>query len=540
MMTIAIFDSGAGGLTVLKTFLNLSYPSNYIYFADYQHLPYGEKEAEVVSQYVLDSVKFLAEKKIDVLVVACNTATSLAIKELRHQNKFNFPIFGMEPAVKLAVDQVINLEKEKKAQILITATNITANSQQLTKLKQRFSKRADFETVVLGELVKFVENNCFDKKTINNYLRKNIDQNKKFDAIVLGCTHFSFFKENFKNLFPKSLNLVKNSEVLVQAFTCEAVVLPVLAVNLSPRYIDIEDETWSMDINDLKAKITKQSRVLILQHSFAMLPRDREKILQLAKKYNLIVIEDLAHGFTPQLLNDQFYPSSKLLSFGRSKFFSAVYGGAIIVEPKFINAQFTQSIAQLEPVTNQFIRKVFFYKILAPIIKSTYNWGGKLFHALFNYLGFFNHEISNREKTGNYDKWLNKALPDVFAKLLLEQIQNYPRIYKDRQQIAQLYWQEFSQNIAKNNLPSLRYPLLIDQADLFLTKMAKQGYILGNWYRQVVAPPELDLAKVKYQEASCPMAEQMSQKVINLPLNIGLKQTKKLLEVLIDVKKNFN
>ncbi len=341
-------------------------------------------------------------------------------------------------------------------------------------------------------------------------------------------------------LFLKSLGLAKNSEVLVQAFTCEAVVLPVLATDLSPKYVDIEDETWSMDFNDLTKKISQHSRVLILQHSFAMLPRDRAQILQLAKERNLLVIEDLAHGFSPQLLDQQSYPSSKLLSFGRSKFFSAVYGGAIIVESQLINKKFTQSVAQLAPVTKQFISKALAYKILTPLLKKTYNWGGKLFHALFNYLGIFNHEITCQEKAGNYDDWLNKALPNVFAQLLLEQIRNYSVTYTDRQKIAQLYWQELPQNIASNNLPSLRYPLLFDQADSFLAKMAKRGYILGNWYRQVVAPPALNLTKVQYQMGSCPRAEQMSQQVVNLPLNISLKEAQKLLGIVIDVRKNFN
>jgi glutamate racemase len=204
-MTIAIFDSGAGGLTVLKTFLKSACLSNFIYFADYQHLPYGEKSPEAVSQYVLDSVDFLAKKNIDALVIACNTATSLAIGELRNQKKFNFPIFGMEPAVKLAVDTVAKAKKAKKAEILLTATKITANSQQLAQLKKRFSKKANFETLVLGELVNFVENNVFNQEKIEIYLKSQIKYQKKFDAIVLGCTHFSFYEQNFKNMFPQSL-----------------------------------------------------------------------------------------------------------------------------------------------------------------------------------------------------------------------------------------------------------------------------------------------------------------------------------------------
>jgi len=368
-------------------------------------------------------------------------------------------------------------------------------------------------------------------------LQKTVAEKFKVEA---NQVFFTLAARSALYLFLKSLNLAKNSEVLVQAFTCEAVVLPVLAAHLKPQYVDIEEQTYSMNFNDLVSKIGEQSRVLILQHSFAMLPRDREKIFQLAKKHQLIVIEDLAHGFVPELLKDQTNPSSKLLSFGRSKFFSAVYGGAIIVEKKLINQQFKDSITQLEPVNNQFIRQALLYKICTPMMKSTYHFGGKLFHALFSYLGIFHQEISSKEKEGDYDEWLNKALPNVFAQLLLEQIENYPATHAHRQQIAQLYWQEFPQQMRKDNLPSLRYPILIDQADLFLAKMAEKGYILGNWYRQVVAPPGLDLVKVKYQAGSCSQAERMSRAVVNLPLNISLKEAEKLLTVITNVKKNFN
>jgi len=209
-MKIAIFDSGAGGLTVLKTFLNLGCATDFIYFADYDHLPYGEKPAAEVSQYVLDSVDFLAKQQIDALIIACNTATSLAIGELRNQKRFNFPIFGMEPAVKLAVDSLAKQKREKKPTVLITATKITAKSQQLAKLKERFSQQANFSTVVLGELVRLVENNNFNQQIIDQYLRKSIEQKQNFDAIVLGCTHFSFFKENFQKLFGNSLILDGN------------------------------------------------------------------------------------------------------------------------------------------------------------------------------------------------------------------------------------------------------------------------------------------------------------------------------------------
>ncbi|MBI4226084.1 DegT/DnrJ/EryC1/StrS aminotransferase family protein, partial [Candidatus Roizmanbacteria bacterium] len=123
----------------------------------------------------------------------------------------------------------------------------------------------------------------------------------------------------------KSLNLPKNSKVIVQAFTCEAVVLPIIANKLKPVYIDIENETYSMDLNSLTRKLvnskTDSVKVLILQHTFGLTPKFRKEIITLAQKNKLIVIEDLAHGFSPSIFRtDNRLPITDhyfLLSFGR-------------------------------------------------------------------------------------------------------------------------------------------------------------------------------------------------------------------------------
>jgi len=111
-----------------------------------------------------------------------------------------------------------------------------------------------------------------------------------------------------------SLNLPKNSEVLVQAFTCEAVILPIIEAGLKPVYIDIETDTFSMDPIGLKNKITDNTRALILQHSFGMVPLQREKLLSIVKKHNFVLIEDIAHGNSLKTLNKPLGDSIYLLS----------------------------------------------------------------------------------------------------------------------------------------------------------------------------------------------------------------------------------
>ena len=101
-MKIGIFDSGMGGLSVLHRALRMIPEADFLYYADEEHVPYGEKTREQVRGYIDEIIAFMIKKQVDAIVIACNTATSVATKEYRSQ--FPLPIVGMEPAVKKAVE----------------------------------------------------------------------------------------------------------------------------------------------------------------------------------------------------------------------------------------------------------------------------------------------------------------------------------------------------------------------------------------------------------------------------------------------------
>ena len=126
-MRIAFFDSGIGGLTVLHQAKKLMPQEDYLYYADTDHVPYGSKTKEEIRRYVEEAVDFIAAQDVKALVVACNTATSVAIQSLRA--RYSFPILGMEPAVKPAVK---NIAVSKR--VLVTATPVTLREQKLHDL----------------------------------------------------------------------------------------------------------------------------------------------------------------------------------------------------------------------------------------------------------------------------------------------------------------------------------------------------------------------------------------------------------------------
>jgi len=206
-MKIGVFDSGVGGLTVLKQAM-VAYPSaHYLYFADTKNVPYGTKSKKEIKKLVFEAVEFLVDKKIDLLILACNTATSVAVKSLR--KKYNLPIVGMEPAVKPAI-----LLKKDKNKILVCATKLTLKEKKLKELITNLNAKDDIKLMSLQKLVRFAEERVFDSKRLDRYLQKKFEKIEwnKYKAVVLGCTHFLFYKEHLNSLIPKHIEIIDGNQ----------------------------------------------------------------------------------------------------------------------------------------------------------------------------------------------------------------------------------------------------------------------------------------------------------------------------------------
>ena len=201
-MRIGVFDSGIGGLTVLKEAIRLMPNEDYLYYADTKHVPYGTKPKDEVRGYIFDAVDFFTSQGVGALVVACNTATSIAINDLRE--RYSFPIIGMEPAVKTAV------KKADDRRVLVLATPITVREKKLHDLVERLDSEQTVDLHALPGLVEFAEKFIFDEDTVISYL---LDEFSRYDlreygAVVLGCTHFIFFRKFFKMILPQGVDII--------------------------------------------------------------------------------------------------------------------------------------------------------------------------------------------------------------------------------------------------------------------------------------------------------------------------------------------
>lgn len=201
-MKIGIFDSGVGGITFLNEVLHYLPNESFIYYADRLNAPYGTKSKDVVINHIDDAVEFLAKKNIKALVVACNTATSININKLR--NNYKFPILGMEPAIKPAI------EISNGKRVLVLATPLTIKEEKLDNLICKINGKALIDLLATPELVEFAEKKLINDELVDKYfykLFKDYDMGE-YGAIVLGCTHFPYFKKKLENILPKSIKVI--------------------------------------------------------------------------------------------------------------------------------------------------------------------------------------------------------------------------------------------------------------------------------------------------------------------------------------------
>ena len=185
---IAVFDSGVGGISVLKELVKLMPGENFLYFGDSANAPYGKKTTREVRELTLRAAQMLFDRGAKALVIACNTATSAAIDLLRETFP-DKPVLGIEPALKPAITQF------PEGNIGIMATEVTLREEKLQRLIDRFDT-ATVHRISAPGLVELIEAGKADSEETEALLGQILAPYVgKLDALVLGCTHYPFVKK---------------------------------------------------------------------------------------------------------------------------------------------------------------------------------------------------------------------------------------------------------------------------------------------------------------------------------------------------------
>jgi glutamate racemase len=210
-MNIGVFDSGVGGLWILKN-LKIDLPEyNYIYFGDQAHIPYGKKSLEEIKKFSEEIVKFLINKNCQIIVIACNTASTASLKYLREKYP-NIIFVGMEPAVKSAVE----ITQTKRVGVL--ATPATFQGQLYHSVVERFAQGVEIFTDTCPGLVEQIEKGDLSENKTEKILEKAILPmlEKNIDTIVLGCTHYPFVIPLIKKITREKVNIIDPTSAIVK------------------------------------------------------------------------------------------------------------------------------------------------------------------------------------------------------------------------------------------------------------------------------------------------------------------------------------
>jgi glutamate racemase len=206
--TIGVFDSGFGGLTVLKALLELIPGADYLYFGDTARLPYGSKSVETVARYAVEAANYLQDRGAEVLVIACNTATALALDRIVRAARV--PVVGVvEPGAEAAA----SVSKNKK--VVVVGTEATVTSHAYRKALEARGLEAREKACPL--LVPLVEEGWVDHQVTEEVARIYLgeafgDGFHDADALVLGCTHYPLLKPLLRRVAPAHVSIVDSAE----------------------------------------------------------------------------------------------------------------------------------------------------------------------------------------------------------------------------------------------------------------------------------------------------------------------------------------
>lgn len=210
---IGVFDSGFGGLTVLRELLAVLPGADYLYFGDTARLPYGSKSAHTVAKYAISSAHFLQERGAEMLVIACNTATALALDEIK--SAITLPVIGV---VNPGAQRAAEISRSRKAAVI--ATEATVASHAYEKALRACGIQSVEKACPL--LVPLVEEGWVDHPVTEQVAHIYIDEvfgngAGGADVLVLGCTHYPLLRSLLRRLVPAQVQIVDSAESTAQA-----------------------------------------------------------------------------------------------------------------------------------------------------------------------------------------------------------------------------------------------------------------------------------------------------------------------------------
>jgi len=352
-----------------------------------------------------------------------------------------------------------------------------------------------------------------------------------------------------------SFNIQKDDEVLIQAFTCNAAINPIIERGARPIFVDI-DNTLNIDPIDLERKITSNTKAVIIQHTFGW-PAQIKKIVEICKRNQLVLIEDTAHSLGAEYEGKLCgtFGDASFFSFGRDKIISSVFGGAAMIKDEsiFEKMKIFQKNISLPPkiwTLQQILHPILTNYIVLPSYKLN-QYFGRIVIGFFHKISLLSKAVYKKEKMALIPSVFPKKMPSPLSLLALNQIKKIERFNEHRRKISEIYYKNIDKKLFIPVFPEkglekkpvfMRYPVLVSSGtDDILKKMRNHNiYLNDGWRKSPIVPLDTDLEKVHYVLGSCPRAEKIANRIINLPTHINVSENKaiKIVKLLNECIKN--
>jgi len=243
-MKVGVFDSGIGGLSVVKSLLEHQLFKEMIYFGDTARVPYGSKDKNTIIRYAIEAVEFFKNFDLDLIIVACNTVSAYALTEMREST--SCPIIGVVEAGGLATSNAL---KDKDSNILIIGTNATINSNAyLNTLEAKGFTNLHSKATPL--FVPLVEEHIYNGAILDESFKHYFKDIKTPDALILGCTHFPLISKELQKYFGEDTKLIHSGEAIVELLEKE--------YNFKERYQDTDLKIFASENPEALRKTAKE------------------------------------------------------------------------------------------------------------------------------------------------------------------------------------------------------------------------------------------------------------------------------------------
>ena len=245
-LPVLFFDSGVGGISILRRSVRLLPCEDYLYFGDSLHAPYGVRSLGEVRELCLNALEPLIARGVKALVVACNTATSAAIGALRERHP-DLIVIGTEPAIKPAV------ERHEGGRILVMATPMTLKEEKFLALQAQYQPRAEIIPLPCPGLMEFVEQGVTSGGAVEGYLLDKLEpyRNVPVSAIVLGCTHYPFLTGAIRRIVGRHVEIIDGADGVAQQLRSRLAAEGLLTRRTEPGRVAFENSLDQPEILEL-------------------------------------------------------------------------------------------------------------------------------------------------------------------------------------------------------------------------------------------------------------------------------------------------